>query len=169
MTATLIRYLLPLIPISSLTMAAQILYAWLFPTEEISQNFFSTLNDLYLFELIFMHSSLFWQGRHFMLNGNLKKRKRSVPVKSSTYKEILFGLFLFLGYGLFILPMYDKNPLLAWNYIVLNILRFFESNEVPWYVNTSLYKNGWTQAFNRCSPVPLPFLKSSASPWFFLF
>lgn len=138
--SNIIRYFIPLIPISSLALAAQALYAWISPAEEISQHFFMIVSDLFVFELVFMHSSVFWLGRHLLLNGNLKKKKNRDPQKTSAWKQFLFGLFLFLVYGFFILPMHNKNPLLTWNYVILNILRFFNSDSPPWYTYTSFFK-----------------------------
>lgn len=146
MSANLLRFVLPLLPISSLSLALQALHAWLNPTDPLSRDFFAVLSHLFVFELVFMHSSIFWLGRRSFLSGKSKTNRKtalkneSPSRKTSKIKEMFFGLFLFCAYGLFILPMIDKNPFLAWNYLILNLLRFVAAEQEPWYAETEFYK-----------------------------
>ena len=88
-----------------------------------------------------MHSTVFWKGRYFILNGKVKKnRPKKHPAKISKLKEIGFGLFLFFAYSLFLIPLFQKNSFLAWNYVVLHILRFFDTDRPPWYADFDFYK-----------------------------
>lgn len=123
-------------------MVAQALYAWIYPSEAISQNFFSAVSNLYIFELVFMHSSIFWIGRSFLIKKNTNKLNKKNVGLSKKSIDILLALFLFIAYSLFIIPMYKQSPLLVWNYISLNILRLFQPNEISsaWYTHTQFYK-----------------------------
>lgn len=97
-----------------------------------------------------MHSELFWQGRNLLFARGKGKQKKDSSKKSNLWLDVLWGVFLFVAYGLFILPMYDKNPFLVWNYILLCVFRFTLHQSTPWYTNTGFYKtwvNGETQIF----------------------
>jgi hypothetical protein len=139
--AQIFKYILPIIPVAGLALAAQALYAWLYPSEQISLDFFAVLSDFYVMELVFMHSTVFWKGRYYLLNGKQKKNRPNKDItKISRIKEIGFALFLFAAYSLFIIPLFQKNSFLAWNYVILNILRFFDTHKEPWYSDYEFYK-----------------------------
>ncbi len=124
----LFKFLVPLVPIANLAVTVQGLMACFYPEHAISQTFIKEANDVLMFELVLMHSGVFWALRKEMAKTRIK--------------EIIFTLLLFATYGLFVLPLALSTPWIGTSYLLYSLSRLIVSEKNHWLMETAFFKKG---------------------------
>ncbi len=109
-------------PISSLAICLQAYFALTDPISEIGSAFIAQAYDLFVVELVFMHSTIFWYGFD--------------SIAKAKWQKFLLKLILALGYLFFIFPIAQKNPWIGFSYILFSTLRLLEVEQQHWLQKT---------------------------------
>lgn len=109
-------------------MAIQGLLGIYAPNSEIGQLFIAEAPRIFFFELVVMHSGVFWAQRH--------------DIFKSLWAQNIASWALLVIFGLGILPVALESPWLGFNYITLCLARLFIQDPEPWYVKTDFFKKG---------------------------
>lgn len=115
-----------LLPIAGLTIAIQSIAAWFYPDSLLGQEFLNSIETVFTMEFVMMHSTIFWYSRDM--------------VKEKTGR-IALGVFLTLAYSLFMIPLVQKSPWLALNYVAYCAARLFLPEPTPWFRKAGFLKS----------------------------